>query len=367
MRGYRARAPMDGPLELSRRGAHARLYSQRPDCAGAARRGHHQPCGHCRASGQRVLTRRAGILMNTQASELRSAFFALVGRPNSGKSTLLNAILEEELSIVTSVPQTTRRNLRGVYNAPGLQIVFVDTPGLHRGAHALNDVMYAQAARSIADGSIDVVCYVVDLSRAFGEEEDAVAGLVAGAGTQVIIVFNKADACPTPEARRAEFAARYPAFSDRPAITVSALDASAARAAFLSVAEPLAGPGPRYFPQEDLTDADMRFLAAELIRKRIIEATREEVPHAVCVEIISYKEQEDLHRIDAAIHVETTGQKGIVIGKQGSLIRRIQNQAQRDIARLAGARARLKCHVRVTPKWRDNRRFLREMGIERPG
>ncbi len=302
---------------------------------------------------------------NSTDAPFRSAFVALVGRPNCGKSTLLNTVLGEHLSIVTPLPQTTRKNLRGIYNAPNLQLVFIDTPGIHRGRHALNKSMYAQGTRVLADGSVDIVCYLVDLSRALGDEEDAVAGLVAQVPAPVCIVFNKADLCRCVDRCCAEFSARYPALASHRRCILSAIEASA-KTTFLDTIAPLVGEGPRYYPGDDLSDADMRFIAAEFIRKRLIETTREEVPHAACVEILSYRELPDRHEIKAAIHVETDGQKGIVIGKGGSRIRQIREQAGRDISSMAGAAVVLECHVRVTPKWRDNRAFLKELGLSAP-
>jgi GTP-binding protein Era len=226
--------------------------------------------------------------------------------------------------------------------------------------------MYAQSAQVLSDESIDIVCYLVDLSRAFGEEEDAVAHLAEKTRAVVCVVFNKTDLCESPHARREEFMRRYPALAVRASVSLSATAASA-KNAFLEMLVPLVRPGPQYYPDDELTDADMRFLAAEFVRKRTIEATREEVPHAVFVEILSYKELSDRHDIDAVIHVETDGQKGIVIGEKGRLVTRIRKSAQKDMARFIGTPVSLRCHVRVSPKWRDDLRFLREMGLAGAG
>jgi GTP-binding protein Era len=301
---------------------------------------------------------------NNKIQEFRSAFVALIGRPNCGKSTLLNTVLGEGIAIVTPLPQTTRTVFRGIYNAEDVQIVFVDTPGIHRGKHKINKAMYEQSASFLSGDSADIICYMVDMSRQAGEEEDAIAAMVSAAKSPVVIVFNKKDACRDAPAFRESFLERYPNLKQHKAVTISAKESSSKKVV-LDAIMPMVKPGPRFFPEDDLTDSGMRFLAAEFIRKRIIENSREEVPHAVCVEILKYEELPDRHYIDANIHVETDGQKAIVIGARGSLVTKIQKLAGEDIAAMAGVPVSVKCHVKVTPHWRDNQQFLREMGIGR--
>ncbi|MBD3317684.1 MAG: GTPase Era [Chitinivibrionales bacterium] len=300
----------------------------------------------------------------TESIEFHSAFVALIGRPNSGKSTLLNTVLGERISIVSSLPQTTQRNLKGIYNGPRHQIVFVDTPGIHEGRHAVNKMMSRQGLALLEDGSVDIVCYLVDLARDFGEEEDVIAGRVERVKVPVCIIFNKADMCVDVDRTRSAFFARYPTLSAHKSVVLTATEPSA-REKFLDTLLPMVPPGPKYYPDEDLTDADLRFLAAELVREQVIRATREEVPHAVLVEILQYKEQEGRHQVEVEIHVETKGQKGILIGAGGAVIKKIQHRAQLALSKLADAPARIRCHVKVTPKWRDNDRFLTGMGFRR--
>ena len=300
--------------------------------------------------------------MNTDNPEFKSAFIALIGRPNSGKSTLLNRIIGEDLSIVTSLPQTTQRNMRGIYNEEGVQLIFVDTPGVHRGRHRLNKSMYEQATALVTDAGIDIICYLVDLSRPFGREEDEIAGQLAGAKTAVCVIFNKRDMCEESTSVVKDFYGRYPALKKYPSIEISALSAQA-KGQFLEMIGPFVPQGPKYFPDDDLSDLNMRFFAAEYIRKQVIELTKEEVPHASCVEIIDYREKTSKHAIEAVIHVETVGQKGIVIGKKGSLINKIRTRAQKELEHLAGMPVKITCHVKVTPRWRDNEGFLSSMGL----
>lgn len=301
--------------------------------------------------------------MNDILSDFKSAFIALVGRPNSGKSTLLNTILGESLSIVTSMPQTTQKNMRGIYNGEGYQLVFVDTPGFHKGKHALNKAMFKQCKRMFSDKGIDILCYLVDLSRPFGEEEDEIAKIVESLKISVCIVFNKTDLCPSVDETIKSFFSRYPELATLQYISICATS-KLAKDKFLDAIEPIVPSGPKYYPEEEITDSNLRFFAAEYIRKQIIELTHEEVPHATFVEIMDYKEYENKHEVNATIHVETQGQKGIVIGKKGRIINQIKKQAAEELSDLAGVPVTITCHVKVTPKWRDNKQFLTEMGLD---
>jgi GTP-binding protein Era len=291
----------------------------------------------------------------------RSAFIALFGRPNSGKSTLMNTVLQEQLSIVTPMPQTTRQNIKGIYTSESenMQIIFVDTPGMHRGKHTLNNIMREQAVSAVNSG-MDLICYLVDLSRDFGGEESDCAACAASASVPVLLVFNKIDRCADPDGKITTFLSEYGELEKSPRIKLSALDPKS-KALFLNAVNPMIPEGPKYFDGDSLTDASMRTIAAEFIRKQIIINTREEVPHAVFVEIESYKETAQKHEIVAGIHVETIGQKGIIIGAKGALIEKIKKNARKDIENLIGVKAALKLHVKVTPGWRDDSDFLRVM------
>lgn len=291
----------------------------------------------------------------------RSAFIALLGRPNTGKSTLVNTVLGEHISIVSSLPQTTRKNFRGIYTEDGMQLVFVDTPGVHRGRHRFNKAMYRQSLRAVTEEEVDLVCWMIDTYREYGAEEDAVAEIVRSAESPVLLIFNKADLCTNINKARNDFFAKYPDFESCPTVTISARNPSS-KDEFLSFIRPFVPEGPQFFPEDDYTDADMRFFAAEFIRAELIALTKHEVPHSCFVEIFRYRESMGRHEVDANIHVETQGQKGIVVGKSGSGIRRIRIGASARLSQLAQAPVTLRCHVKVTPRWRDNARFLDEMG-----
>lgn len=292
----------------------------------------------------------------------RSAFIALIGRPNSGKSTLMNTVLEQQLSVVTPLPQTTRCNLKGILTTDDFQLIFVDTPGIHQGKHVFNQTMIKQARTVVEEQGIDILCYIVDLSREYGEEEAIIAKMVSATDVKKMVVFNKIDMIKDTETKIQQFFNLFPEFSSLPCIKISA-NSSQSKKSFLDALGPFLPEGPCYFDPEEITDSNLRFFAAEYIRKQIILNTREEVPHATFVEIESYKEDEDRHRVDATIHVETTGQRGIIVGKGGSVIVKIRKNAEKEMADLVQKPVAITCHVKISPKWRDNEGFLRHMGL----
>jgi GTP-binding protein Era len=292
----------------------------------------------------------------------RSGFVALVGRPNCGKSTLMNPVLGEDLAVVTSLPQTTRQNLKGIYNSDTVQIIFFDTPGIHQGVYSFNKSMVRESAQLLKRRDVDLICYLVDLSRSFGTEEDFVAQSVAQSGIPVVVVFNKKDLCPAPGQTIEAFFKRYPALQSKPTICITALKKET-KEQFLTILVPMLSEGPKFFPEDDLTDAGMRFFAAEYIRKQIILNTSDEVPHAAFVEILQYQESETLHRVEAEIHVETDGQKAIIIGSKGALIKKIQKESAFELQNLTGIPVSMVCHVKISPKWRNDERFLRDKGF----
>lgn len=298
----------------------------------------------------------------TKQDKFKSAFIALTGRPNSGKSSLMNTVLGEQLSVVTPLPQTTRRNIKGIYTAENMQLIFVDTPGIHKGRHTFNEVMISEAREAIIEKGVDIVCYIVDLSRSFGDEEKVVADLVVQSGIKSIIVFNKVDITKDCDKTISGFYELFPELKSFPSIKISAIHPDA-KQIFINQVEYLIPEGPRYYDSDEMTDANLRFFAAEYIRKHIILNTRDEVPHASFVEIESYQENENIHIVNATIHVETVGQRGILIGKGGLVIRKIRNKAELDLKKLLQVPVKIKIHIKITPKWRDNESFLRIQGI----
>jgi len=263
---------------------------------------------------------------------------------------------------VTPLPQTTRRNLKGILTTDNFQLVFVDTPGIHQGKHVFNKSMIKEACTILEEQEVDIICYIVDLSREFGEEEISIAKMLSNSTVNILIVFNKIDLVEAPEKKIQHFFDLLPQFSKMPQIKISA-NLPEAREKFLDAIDPFLPEGPCYFDPEEITDANLRFFAAEFIRKQIILNTREEVPHACFVEIESYKEDQDKHRINATIHVETSGQRGIIVGKGGSIITRIRKNAEKEMATMVQMPVSITCHIKVSPKWRDNEKFLKFMGL----
>ena len=292
----------------------------------------------------------------------RAGFVALVGRPNVGKSTLLNALLERKLSIVTPKPQTTRHRILGLLNRPGFQIALVDTPGLHAGGkRMLNSYMNRAAASSLADA--DVVAFVVEALR-FTPEDERVLDRIKSAGRPAVLVVNKADRV-YPRERLLPFiqsvVARHP-FVEVVPLSALKRDNLATLPAVLAAHLP---ESPPMFPPDQITDRSERFQAAEIIREKLTLRLQQELPYGLNVEIERMDETEDGRlEIGAVIWVERDGQKAIVIGEGGALLKEIGRSARLDLNRLIGRRTHLELWVKVKENWADNANALRTFGYE---
>jgi len=295
------------------------------------------------------------------SSEFRSGFAALVGRPNVGKSTLLNALVGEKLSIVTPRPQTTRHRILGVVTLPQAQIAFVDTPGLHaRAARALNKAMNRTATTALADA--DLVVLVVEALRWTSEDELALARIV-GAARPVLAAVNKIDRVRPRERLLpylAELAARHAFLAIVP---VSALRADNIADLRDTIAAQLPR-GPALFPQGELTDRGVSFRIAETIREKLTLELNQEVPYGIAVEVERLTEEEGVLTVDAAIWVDREGQKPIVIGARGERLKRVGRAARLALNEMLGRRLHLNLWVKVRENWADNARALRELGVE---
>ena len=285
----------------------------------------------------------------------KSGFVSILGRPNAGKSTLLNKLVGAKLAIVTDKPQTTRNLIQGVVTLPEAQIVFVDTPGIHKADSPLNKRLM-HAVREALDQR-DLLLYVVDAKRSPGVEDRHALDLVKKAETPVVLVLNKTDVVkdkgsllPLIEKYRElhEFADYLP---------ISAKTGDGVDALRKVIVDRLPE-GPAYFPEDHLTDQPERFLAAELIRERVLQETRQEVPHSVAVIVDSWEDTPKLTRIFASIFVEREGQKGIVIGARGAMLKRIGMLARAELELLLGRHVFLDLRVKVQPSWRENKAFL---------
>jgi GTP-binding protein Era len=293
----------------------------------------------------------------------RAGFVAVVGRPNVGKSTLINALLGQKLAIVSPKPQTTRNRILGILTLDDLQAIFIDTPGIHRPQHKLGEFMLAEALSALPDA--DLVLWVVDSSRLPNDEDRQVATAVRRETLPVILAMNKIDI--TPPAALAEHSRLYrdllPTVTE--AIALSALTGEGVLAV-VDLLRRYLPPGPRYYPPDQITDVQERFLAAELIREKALLHLREEVPYAVAVDLEEFAERPGgVVYIAARLFVERPSQKGILIGHEGSMLKRIGSEARQEIEQMLGRRVYLDLRVVVKPKWRRNPAELRRLGYTR--
>ena len=292
----------------------------------------------------------------------RAGFVAILGRPNAGKSTLLNALVGTKLSIVASKPQTTRTSVQGVLTRPDAQIIFVDTPGIHKSRGLLNRRMM-DAVRTAADAP-DVVLYVIDALAPPSEEDAHALDLVKKSGVPAIAVFNKVDQLRN-KGKVLMLIERYQKLHD----FVEYMPISARSGEGLDVLrkEIIARlpEGPALFPADYLTDQPERFLAAEILREKILKTARQEVPHAVAVMIDSWEDTDKLVRIAATIYVEREGQKGILIGKRGETMKKIGTLARHEIESILGSRVFLELFVKVQEEWRSSRGFVEDLDWRR--
>jgi GTP-binding protein Era len=295
----------------------------------------------------------------TQA--LRAGFAALVGRPNVGKSTLLNALCGQKLSIVTPRPQTTRHRVLGIINRPGLQVAFVDTPGLHRGeTRALNRAMNRTAASALGDA--DVVVFVVEALR-FTDEDEAALERIRRSGRPVVAVVNKVDKAK-PRDQLLPYLAKLATRADfLDIVPLSALKAQNLDRLVDVIAKHLPE-SPQLFPAETVTDRDLRFRIAETIREKLTLELNQEVPYGIAVEIESLTEEDGQRVVSAIIWVDRDGQKPIVIGAGGERLKRVGSAARRELNALTGERFHLTLWVKVREDWADNAQALRALGLE---
>lgn len=306
----------------------------------------------------------------------RSGYVAVVGAPNVGKSTLINAILGQKLTIVSPKPQTTRHRILGILTRDRYQVLLMDTPGLHRPRSRFGEYMVGTAEEALEEA--DIILWLVDITRDPDDDDRRVAeSLAAAAGgtaregrVTVALVLNKTDAVDesTRRARQALYAELAPAASA--SFRVSALTGEGVDRLLDWLVEELPE-GPRLFPEEQVTDREERFLAAELIREQVLLHLREEVPHAVAVSVDDFIERtQGKTYIRATLYVEKESQKGIVIGARGGTLRRISTAARQEIERMLAKPVYLELWVKVRPNWRRNEAYLRELGFpvpRRPG
>jgi len=285
----------------------------------------------------------------------RSGFVSILGRPNAGKSTLLNALVGQKVSIVADKPQTTRTAIQGVMTTDEAQVVFVDTPGIHKSDSTINKRMMESVRASIEER--DMLIYVVDATEPFGEEDQRAMSMLRPNGPPVILVLNKIDAVKAKHDLLPLMDEYGKQFSFIETLPMSALKDTGIEELRRIVISHMPE-GPEYFPADHITDQPARFLAAELIREKILIATRQEVPHATTVIIDKWEETPTIVRIFATIFVERDGQKAIVIGAKGAMLKKVGTLAREEMESLFGIRIYLDLHVKVESQWREKSAFL---------
>lgn len=300
--------------------------------------------------------------MNPEESSFRAGFVALLGKPNAGKSTLMNALVGARLAAVSGLPQTTRERLSGIYTDDACQIVFVDLPGMIAATDKLNEALRQNVLRGI-DG-VDAVLHLVDVADPAPIDPD-MAEALASVATPLILVVTKMDGKNGEKDPAVSVGPKLPqALRDRYAATVgvSALEERGLEALLAAATEHLP-PGPPLYDPDDLTDRTLRYLAQEAIREKAFHFLHEELPYSVAVQVEEFKEREaGKWYVQATIYVERPTQKGMVIGKKGAMLKKISTAARRDIEELAGMPVFLDLWVKVREKWRKNEAALREFG-----
>lgn len=288
----------------------------------------------------------------------RSGFVAVIGRPNAGKSTLLNHLLGQKVLIMSDKPQTTRNKIQCILTEERGQIIFLDTPGVQKPKHKLGEYMAGATKESIRD--VDVILYVVDISAAYGAGEEFVLEMIKQSGTPCILVLNKIDLITKEQLIKS--VEKYAELADFLAIVPISAKYGDNTGELLKVLFNQIPEGPLYYPADEVTDQPERFIMAELIREKVLELTRDEVPHSIAVIIEQVEGKRSLVKIRAKIIVERDSQKGIIIGQRGQMLREIGSLARRDIETLLGSKVFLELWVKVMKDWRNRLDYLREFG-----
>jgi len=315
-------------------------------------------CGHLFFSGEwlDVFPPAAGY-HKQMAEEFKCGFVAVVGRPNAGKSTLVNRLVGEKVAIVTSRPQTTRNRIHGIVNRTNAQVVLIDTPGLHRPDSALGKQMMGEV--DAAMDAVDVLALIMDASEEVGQGDRRALERVSRFEGTRILLLNKIDRIPREELLPLiQAATKLGDFAE--IIPISALKGESVERALDTFIKYIPV-GPPQFPSDQYTDQPERFLAGEIVREKAMASTTQEVPHAVAVLVDAFEETAKLIRIRATIYVEREGQKGILIGSKGSSLKKIGTEARKELEGILGTKIFLELYVKVMKDWRDNPQIVREL------
>jgi GTPase len=291
----------------------------------------------------------------------KSGFISIIGRPNVGKSTFLNRVVGQKIAIMSDKPQTTRNKVQGVVTTDESQMIFIDTPGIHKPKHKLGDFMMKVARNTLKE--VDLVLFMANADESLGKGDEFIMEMLGESGTPVVLVLNKIDLIHPDELiqvidsyrERMDFAEIVP---------ISALQGNNVDR-LMAVIKDYLPEGPQYYPADQVTDHPERFIISELIREKVLHLTREEIPHsvAVVIERIAKREGQETVDVSATIIVERDSQKGIVIGKRGALLKEIGTRARLDIEMLLGSKVYLELWVKVQKDWRNRANQLREYGF----
>lgn len=292
-------------------------------------------------------------------NEYKSGFVTIIGRPNVGKSTFVNRVIGHKIAIMSDKAQTTRNKIQGVMTTNDAQIIFLDTPGIHKPKHKLGDYMMKVAKNTLSE--IDAVMFMVNVNEDIGRGDEYIMEMLKTVKTPVFLVLNKIDLVhPDALMPKIEAYQNYMDFTE--IIPISALEGLNIDH-FISVLKTYLPEGPQYYPDGQISDHPEQFVVSELIREKILETTTEEIPHSIGVNVERMiQESEDRVRVEATIYVERDSQKGIVIGKDGKKLKTIGQRARRDIEHLLGSKVYLDLWVKVQKDWRNKSSFIKQMG-----
>ncbi|WP_088838778.1 GTPase Era [Listeria sp. ILCC792] len=291
----------------------------------------------------------------------KSGFVAIVGRPNVGKSTLLNQIIGQKIAIMSDKAQTTRNKVQGVYTEDDAQVVFIDTPGIHKPKHKLGDFMVKVALNTFRE--VDLIYFVIDAEAGFGRGDEFIIEKLKNVETPVFLLINKIDLIS--KEKLVELIEKYKELLDfAEIIPISALEGDQVPN-LLAETKNYLDEGPMYYPKDQITDHPERFIISELIREQVLQLTREEVPHSVAVVIEGIEKNPKTEKLTimATIIVERSTQKGIIIGKQGQMLKQIGMRARKEIELLMGSKVFLEVWVKVQKNWRDKEHYLQDYGF----
>lgn len=298
-------------------------------------------------------------------NNFKSGYVSVIGRPNVGKSTLLNAIIGEKISAISSKPQTTRQNITFIHTDEDVQIIFLDTPGIQKPKNKLGEFMLTESKEGIEDS--DVITYIVDTSKKIGRAERSIIDILKEykGKLPIILLINKVDTIRKDELLEIiSMYAEEEIFDD--IIPISAMKNDGVDI-YLEILKKFLKPGPMYYPEDMITDKNERFIVAEIIREKGLIYLNEEVPHGLAISIEKFKKREDknMYDIDANIYVERDTHKGILIGKNGSMLKRIGTEAREEAERLLDAKVNLQIWVKVEKNWRDRDNLVKRFGYDK--